>query len=242
MRVRLTAPRGEYARLRYLDTLHAALVNAWTACGASGAEVVGRSAENWSFGAVGSASTRGFTLKSVAIGSSAARLEPLLSRLPPEGVRKASVNGDEIDLSTWDKRVEELPVVAEPGADAALPAIMLSPLVVSVRGQKKRWHDDLTRIGDDLDKAVNFRLSRLTGRKVELRIEPDRLYLRANPKHSTLVRLRQTRGGAPAFVIGTMCPLVLRGAVEDLRAAWALGIGEKNRYGFGCIGYAGGRP
>ena len=242
MRIRLTAPRGEYARLRFLDSLHAALVNAWTACGATGAQVVGRDADNWSFGAVGSASARGFVLKSVVVGADGPKLEPLLARLAPETVRKASANGDKIDLAVWDKAVEELPVVAEPGAEAALPAIMLSPLALSVRGKKGRWHDNLISAGPDLEQAVNFRLSRLAGRPVALKIEPDRLYVRANPKHSVLVRLRETPGGAPAFVIGTMCPLTLRGAIEDLRAAWTLGIGEKNRYGFGCVGHAGGRP
>ena len=241
MRVRLTAPRGEYGRVRFLDTVHAALINAWTACGASGDDVVGRQAENWSFGSIGTATSRRFLLKSVVVGANGGRLEPLLARLAPEAARKRSINGDELDLSIWDKTVEDLPVVAKPGETVALPAIMLSPLALSVRGQKGRWHDDLTKVGDDLEEAVNVRLSRLTGRTVGLSIEPDRLYLRANPKHSTLVRLRKTPGGDPAFVIGTMCPLILRGTVEDLQAAWELGIGEKNRYGFGCIGYAGGR-
>ena len=241
MRIRLTAPRGGYARVRFLDTVHAALVNAWTACGASGGDVVGHDAENWSFGSVGTATARGFVLRAVVVGTNGGRLEPLLARLTPEAARKRSVNGDEMDMSAWDKTVEELPVVAGPGEAAALPAIMLSPLALSVRGRKGRWHDDLTTAGADLEEAVNARLSRLTGRAVGLKVEPDRLYLRANPKHSTLVRLRRTPSGSPAFVIGVMCPLTLRGAIGDLRAAWQLGIGEKNRYGFGCIGYAGGR-
>ncbi|MCY4355135.1 MAG: hypothetical protein OXC09_10205 [Truepera sp.] len=116
---------------------------------------------------------------------------------------------------------------------------MLSPLVLSVRGRKGRWHDDLMKVGTDLEDAVNFRLSRLTGRDVKLKVEPDRLYLRANPRHSTLVRTRAVRGGRPAFVIGLMCPLSISGRYDDLHSAWTLGIGEKNRYGFGCIGYAG---
>lgn len=154
-------------------------------------------------------------------------------------MRKESANGDVMDLATWDLTVEELPVVREPEGAATLPAIMLSPLALSVRGQKGRWHDDLAKVGRNLEEAVSFRLSRLTARDVRLEIEPDRLYLRANPKHSTLVRTRSVRGGKPAFVIGTMCPLSIRGRLEDLRSAWALGIGEKNRYGFGCIGFAG---
>lgn len=240
MRVRLTAPRGECARFRYVDSLHGALVNAWIVCGARGTDVVGFDAGNWSFGAVGRTTSKGFVLKSVVVGAEGAPLEPLLGQLLPEAVRKTSTNGDVVDLSAWDRTVEELPVTCWPGETAVLPALMLSPLVVSVRGEKGRWHDDLTKVGSVLCEAVNFRLSRLTGRDVTLKLDPDRLYLRANPKHSTLVRTRAVRGGKPAFVIGMMCPLSISGRLDDLRSAWVLGIGEKNRYGFGCIGHAGG--
>ena len=241
MRVRLTAPRGERARFHYLDSLHGALVNAWTTCGARGPDVVGRDAGNWSFGAVGTATPRGFVLKSVVVGAEGAPLEPVLSGILPETVRKVSTNGDVVDLSAWDKTIEELPIVCGPGESATLPVIMLSPLALSVRGQKKRWHDDLTKAGADLEEAVNFRLSRLTGRDVKLKLEPDKLYLRANPEHSTLVRTRAIPGRKPAFVIGMMCPLSISGQLDDLRSAWAIGIGEKNRYGFGCIGHARGK-
>ena len=241
MRVRLTAPRGERARFHYLDSLHGALVNAWTTYGARGPDVVGRDAGNWSFGAVGTATPRGFVLKSVVVGAEGAPLEPVLSGILPEAVRKVSTNGDVVDLSAWDKTIEELPIVCGPGESATLPVIMLSPLALSVRGQKKRWHDDLTKAGADLEEAVNFRLSRLTGRDVKLKLEPDKLYLRANPEHSTLVRTRAIPGRKPAFVIGMMCPLSISGQLDDLRSAWAIGIGEKNRYGFGCIGHARGK-
>ena len=240
MRVRFSAPRGERARFRFLDSLHGALVNAWTTCGAPGEAVVGREAGNWSFGAVGTATPRGFVLKAVVVGTEGELLEPVLKNLIPEAVRKRSVNGDVVDLAAWDAVSEELPVVCEPGNHATLPAIMLSPLALSVRGQKGRWHDDLAKTGSHLEAAVNVRLSRLTGRNVTLKVEPDRLYLRANPRHSMMVRTRAVNGDKPAFVIGTMCPLTLNGRIEDLNSAWSLGIGEKNRCGFGCIGHAGG--
>ena len=238
MRVRLTAPRGAYVRLRYLDSIHGALVNAWCACGVRGTDVVGRDAGNWSFGAIGSATATGFVLRSLVVGAEGT-LESPLRQLIPETIRKSSSNGDTVDLSSWDVAGDDLPLVRQPGQIASLGVIMLSPLAVSVRGRKGRWHDDLNETGPDLEHAVNFRLSRLTGRDVRLTIAPDRLYLKANPKHSTLVRTRAVRGAKPSFVIGMMCPLLISGLLEDLRSAWVLGIGEKNRYGFGCIGYAG---
>ncbi len=239
MRLRLTAPKGEAARARYLDSVHGALVNAWTACGARGEDVVGAAAGNWSFGAVGAATPGGFFLRSLVIGAEGGPLEATLARIVPEAVRKTSMNGDVIDLAAWSICREHLPVVGGPDDLATLPAILLSPLVLSVRGKKGRWHDDLGAAGSNVEAAINFRLSRLAGRATNLTVSPDKLYLRANPRHSTRVRVRAVRGRAPAFVVGMLCPLVISGPVRDLRTAWALGIGEKNRYGFGCIGHAG---
>ena len=180
-------------------------------------------------------------MKSLVIGAEGGPLEPTLGHLLPEAIRKTSMNGDDVNLSSWDRAIDELPVICGSGGVATLPGLMLSPLALSVRGQTGRWHDDLTKAKPDLEEAVNFRLSRLTGRDVTLKIAPDRLYLRANPKHSTLVRIRKVAHGKPAFVIGMMSPLAITGRLEDLSSAWSLGIGEKNRYGFGCIGYAGAR-
>ena len=240
MRIRLRAPRGVRTRVRFLDSVHGALVNAWKTAGARGADVVGPGAGNWSFGAVGRPTPAGLLVTSVTVGAEGGPLEPLLGRLTPRSIRKHSVNGDVVDFSAWRMEPEDLPVVAEPNQVVSLPVIMLSPLAISVRGAKGRWHPDLTKAGPELEPAINFRLSRLTGRRVDLRVEPDRLYLRANPHHSAMVRTRSVPGGRPAFVVGMMCPLVLTGRPADLRSAWALGIGEKNRYGFGCIGQVSG--
>lgn len=241
MRIRFIAPPTETARLQYLDTLHAAIVNAWSLCGIDSQVTVGRNAANWSFGAVGSLSNNGFSVKSLVIGAQGGPLESMIGRLAPEDIRKTSMNGDHVDLSSWRKSTEQLPIVRDTGFPESLPVLMLSPLAISVRGQSNQWHDNLKNTGINLEKAVNFRLSRLTGREVNLKIEPDKLYLRANPVHSIAVPIRKISNGMSVFVIGMMCPLVITGCVEDLKSAWDLGIGEKNRYGFGCIGYAGSR-
>ena len=145
MRIRLTAPQGARARVRYLDSMHGALVNAWTSCGASGTDVVGRDAGNWSFGAVGSATPAGFLMKSLVVGAEGGVLESVLQRLAPETIRKSSANGDIVDLSAWELGRDDLPAVCQPGDFATLGAIMLSPLALSVRGRKGRWHDDLSK-------------------------------------------------------------------------------------------------
>lgn len=237
MRVIFSAPSGTRTTFRFLDSLHGAIINAWTEADIPADSVVGWNSENWSFGAVGNATSKGFRLKSVVIGAEG-NLEPVLRTLEASSLRKRSSNGDVLDLTSWRKSYEMFPVVGRPTNKCALPVVMLSPLAVSVRGRKGRWHHNVQELGSQLQEAVNHRLSRLAKRSVKLVIEPDQLYLRANPKHSTLVHTRSVGGGRKAFVIAMMFPMVIRGSIEDLRSAWCLGIGEKNRYGFGCIGHA----
>lgn len=87
-----------------------------------------------------------------------------------------------------------------------------------------------------LTEAINTRLSRLSGRAVHLEVVTDRLYLRANPKHSILIHLKRFPNGKTSFAIGMAAPLTLVGNDGDLRFAWYAGLGEKTRNGFGCIG------
>lgn len=234
MRVIFSSPTGDCVNFRFLDSLHGTIINAWTAAGASPDSVIGMNSENWSFGAVGYATRRGFRLKSLVIGVEG-QLEPFLNILEAASLFKRSMNGDTVDLTSWKKSYETFPLIPQSKDVCELPATMLSPLAISVRGQKGRWYQSYSELGTQLQDAVNYRLSRLTGRTTSLTLEPDQLYLRANPTHSTLVHTRAVRGGRDAFVIGMRFPMIIRGPVEDIKSAWSLGIGEKNRYGFGCI-------
>ena len=238
-RIRLTAPRETSVQIRYLDSVHAAIVNAWCAAGAHSQDVIGPAAQPWSFGSSGLVNRNRMVLKSLVIGAEGNALPGFLAHMTPNAISKESSNGDRVDLSGWEISVEPLPVLESISTVAAMPIIMLSPLAISVKGQKGRWHTDLKQLGQGLGQAVNTRLSRLTGRIINLNLEPDQLYLRANPRHSALVCTRSVPGKNPAFVLGMVCPMTISGSVEDLNTAWTLGIGEKNRYGFGCIGSAG---
>ncbi len=236
MRVIFSAPDDTTATFRFLDSLHGAIINAWISTGLSSDSVIGYNSGNWSFGAVGKATRKGFILKSVVVGAEG-KLEEALRSLEADSLRKQSINGDNINLSSWNKSPEMFPVIGETYEKYTLSAKLLSPLALSVRGKKGRWHQHYSEIGSQLQDAVNFRLSRLTGRTTSLVINPDKLYLKANPRHSHLVHTRAVRGGRDTFVVGMIFPLIISGSAEDLQSAWCLGIGEKNRYGFGCIRY-----
>jgi CRISPR-associated endoribonuclease Cas6 len=116
-----------------------------------------------------------------------------------------------------------------------LACLLLSPLVLQTKqGTNKQWCKDLRDL--DLSEIISRKLSAKAGRLIQLTIQPDSLYLRANPKHSVLVNLKQFPNGHKSFVIGMQAPLLIQGSEDDLRFAWYAGIGEKTRNGFGCLG------
>jgi len=234
-RIRITLPKRSGVDYNNLDMLHDALVNAWTTCGAVANDVIGPDAKIWHFAALGWRRNGGNRAHTLVIGTADPNLGKYLSRIDPAQIRHARVaTGEAVDFSAGTIEVDPDPFI--PGI-VSLGVVMLSPLVVSRREKgKRRW---ITHIVEtDLSAAVNKRLSRLTGRSVQLKVEPDRLYVRCNPKHDTLVPIKQLPDGRKSFVIGMRVPLVLQGIEEDLRLAWYGGIGEKNRFGFGCIGVA----
>ncbi len=234
-RVRITLPKRGGADYRNLDILHDALVNAWTAGGATAEEVIGPNARVWHFAALGWRRNGGNTAHTLVVGTPDPALGQRLARMDPGEIRHArAATGEAVDFSAAEVEIDPDPVA--PGM-TSIGVVMLSPLVVSRKENgKRRW---ATHINDvDPTAAVNARLSRLAAREVRLKVEPDHLYVRCNPKHDTLVPLKAFPDGRKSFVIGMRIPLVLQGNQEDLRLAWYAGIGEKNRSGFGCVGLA----
>lgn len=234
-RVRLRLPKGRYAAYRYLDLVHDALVNALTAAGADADQVLGSAALPWNFAALGHHRGHEGLVHSLVISTPSPILTKALACIDPASVRYArAATGELFDFTGAEPVLEPPPPLAD---RAALGVLALSPVAISDRTRPgKHWHTRLDAC--DLSAAVNARLTRLAGRTVALDIQPDSLYLRANPRHSVLVSTKGGPSGRPAFVIAMAAPLVLAGTREDLLLAWYSGIGEKTRNGFGCIGLA----
>lgn len=236
-RMRLSLPRGQEAIYRNLDLLHDALVEAWVAAGAASEAVVGRQARPWNFAALGGHRDSGNLVHTLVVSTPDRGLANHLTRFDPTRVKYGRAHTAEaVDFARATVLPDPDPVA--PG-QTALGVVMLSPLAISRedrKGSGLRWHNNVDDF--DLSAAVNKRLSRIAGRPTALALHPDRLYLRIQPHHDTLVRIKETRDGKSAFVIGMLLPFVLQGREEDLRLAWYAGIGEKNRNGFGAIGLA----
>ena len=236
-RIRLSLPKGAPATYRNLDIIHDSLVQAWIEAGAVPESVVGRQAGIWHFGVLGWRNKRENHAHTVVVGTSDDNLSRYLKKINPSAVcYSRALTAEHVDFSA--AQIFEDPDPVGPG-QSALGLVLLSPIAISRQAREKsipRWHTQLLEA--DLSLAVSHRLSRLTGRNVNLKISPDHLYLRAHPKHDTLVQTKEMENGKRAFVIGMRAPLVIQGSEEDLRLAWYAGIGEKNRNGFGCIGLA----
>ena len=239
-RIRLSAPGGASVRFKYRDSVHAALVAGLTAAGADAARLIGAAAAPWTFATASRAREGGQKVAwAITVSSPDAELAAAIGRLDPAAAMVRSCNGDVIDLAGWTVSDEEDPVL--PGT-TALGVIARAPIAVSrrraARDNGQRWHASFADC--DLGAAASARLSALAGRPVSLRVAADPLYLRANPEHAVSVKIRRTAGGRDITVRGLEAPLAIEGSEEDLRLAWYAGIGEKTRYGFGCLGLAGG--
>lgn len=235
LRVRLGLPTGRHAIYRHLDIVHDAVVNALLAAEVPSEHVVGPGALPWNFAALGHHRGHEGLVHTLVVSTPSPILAQALSRLDPAAVRYArALTGELFDFSGADLEPESPPLLPK---QAVLGVLTLSPIAISDPSKpRKRWHTRLDAC--DLSAAVNARLGRLAGRNVALDVQPDSLYLRANPRHSVLVSTKGGKDGRSAFVIAMEAPLVLAGSREDLLFAWYAGIGEKTRNGFGCIGLA----
>lgn len=233
-RIRIILPKGRAAEYHFQDILHDGLVNGLTAAGVPAETLVGPEAGLWHFAALGWRNRSACRVHTLVVGAVHPQIAEALERLRPEDVAHARARtGETVDFSAAEIQPDPDPVAH---GQNALGAVMLSPLAISRRNGSRRWHTDMTEA--DMGAAISARLTRLAGRPVRLRAEPDRLYLRTRPRHDALVPTKRLKGGKRAFVIGMRAPLVLAGDAEDLRLAWFGGIGEKNRNGFGCVGLA----
>jgi len=237
LRIRISLPGRASVAYRNLDMLHDALVNAWIESGATPSQVLGPNADIWHFGVLGWHRAAENRVHTLVVGTPTTTLADCLKKMDPASVKHARASTGEVVDFTGAKFIDDPDPIA-PGQNV-IGSVMLSPLAISRRSEtanRRRWHTDMNTT--NLSAAVSSRLSRLTGRTVALQITPDHLYLRANPKHDTLVQMKEMNKHRRSFVIGMRAPLVIQGSEEDLRLVWYAGIGEKNRNGFGCIGLA----
>jgi len=233
LRIRIQLPTRQTQSYSHYDLIHDALINAWLKTGASAEHVIGHKAALWNFAALGHhQNNRGF-VHSLIVSTSDAELALSLSKMQAEHIQKTRQHSQEkISFANAKISLEADPI---PPHEGIMSLLMLSPLAIRNKTHaKKHWYSNLNDVA--LSDAINYRLSKLAQRPIDLMAQVDMLYLRANPKHSVYVNLKHYANGQRDFVIGMQAPLILAGCEADLRFAWYTGLGEKTRNGFGCIG------
>ena len=236
-RIRISLPKRISVTYRNLDIIHDALIQAWLDAGAASESVIGQHAGIWHFGVLGWRKGKENHAHTLVVGTPDDALSSNLKEMDPSTICYSRTSTAEMVNFSGAEIREDLDPVGS--GQSAIGVVLLSPIAISRRINEKNaphWHNQLAEV--DLSCAVSHRLSRLTGKPVDLMISPDHLYLRAHPNHDTLVQTKEMKNGKRAYVIGMRAPLVIQGSEDDLRLAWYAGIGEKNRNGFGCIGLA----
>lgn len=227
-RVRMDLPRPLH--VRYLDSVHAALVAGLRAAGLDGEQVVGRQAAPWTF-AISGRSFRGGAIRvsGVTLSTPDPRLSEAMMRLDGTAMRHRSSNGDVVDMGGATLRSLALPLVPN---QEQVAIGFASPFLLSERSDAKKAYAR-SLAGRDLSAAFSAGLSRRLGREVRLRVEQDRLSALTEGAEPVLVRVRRT-GSRDLILPALSAVLTLNGPAADLRDAYLAGLGEKTRYGFGC--------
>lgn len=232
LRIKLTLPYPIPAQTySHQDLIHDAIINGLEATGYHVSYLIGASARLWTFAPIGwHRGHQGF-VHSLVISTPDYDLALALTRLKPEHITQRRWNEETLNFAGAYLSIEPDPLLPH---QTQLACLLLSPLVLQTKQSTgKQWCKDLREL--DLSEIISRKLSVKAGRPIQLTVQPDTLYLRANPKHSVLINLKHFPNGHKSFVIGMQAPLLLEGSEEDLRFAWYAGIGEKTRNGFGCL-------
>ena len=227
-RVTLQLPRP--LRVRYLDSVHAALVTGLRMAGVEGDRIIGPDAAPWTF-AISGRCFRGGTIQfgAVTLSTSDPTLGEAMLRIDPATVRAWSSNGDVVDLAGAALQPVAIPLMPDQDRIAVGFA---SPFLVSEHGSAKKVYARALA-GLDLSAAFSAGLSRRLRREARLHVAQDRLSALTEGAAPVLVRVRRT-GSRDLILPALSTVLTLSGRPADLRDAYLAGLGEKTRYGFGC--------
>ncbi len=222
---------GRWPDFRYLDSVHAALLQGFVSAGVPGDFVTGHTAESWTFACLGPIRRGGLRkLSKVLVSSASDRLSEALEKLDPAQIRKTSSNGDVINLE--DARIRSVDHAPVSGTHEF--CVSFASRFALTREKSARSKTEFVRSTKDTDfsRALKVNLDRRAGRTLDLEIAIDPLTL-ATEGHSVPVPLRRS-GDRRILIPAFNMPVTLRGNPDDLRWAFFAGIGAKTRLGFGC--------
>lgn len=229
MRIYLDLSRAPQ-RLRYQDSMNAAIVAALAEAGVASKDMVGRDAHPWTFGMSGQARPGGHSaVTGLTISTPSEVLAAALMKIRPEWIRVNSSNGDRIDCAGARRHLGR--VLAAGVSEVAI--FFASPILIKPFGgdAKTEWVEDFGAL--DFDAALRRSLERRAGREMDISFAADPLTLAVGVT-KRLVHLRKAAAGRKVIVPAFSLPLTMRGEPADVRFAYLAGLGAKTRAGFGC--------
>lgn len=215
---------------RFVDAVHAAIIQGLTGCGVPPARLIGASAAPWTFG-VGGFRLRGLsTIKTLTISTTEAEVGAALRTMEPSAMNRSAFEPP-LHFSSARKTLPSKPTF---GPEALF--YFASPFVVSTgpKTERTKTRHATALAGIDLSAAFSRGLSRRLGREAKLEVAVDPLTLWTNGAQPRIVPVRRTPGRKDIYFPAFALPLTVRGNPEDIEAAYFAGLGEKTRYGFGC--------
>lgn len=218
-------------QFRFLDSIHGAIVEGLVHAGVSGDQVVGTMAHPWTFACFGWTRRGGLrTLSRLLVSSASETISAAFGKFDPAVIRKASTNGDVINLEGARIRPEtHAPVPGTCEYCVFFPGRFALPRLKATRSTTEYAR---STADTDFPAALKAGLDRRSGRNLDLEVAIDPLTL-ATQGHAVPVALRKSgerRILIPAFDM----PVTLRGNPDDLAWAYHAGLGAKTRQGFGC--------
>lgn len=192
----------------------------------------------WGFGVIArslkvAGSGRRYGIEAIHLGSSDPVIARAIAALQPDDlVLDQAMPGWELDLRCAEIVDEpDLPVGVE-----ALNGYCISPIRVT-RPLGNGRHEDVIQISDDYQDLLNRTMSRRFGRPFQLRLLPDRVYVRSRGGEISAGFAIKTRpNGAVVVKRGVALPFTLVGPTADVMDAWYAGLGRTTALGFGLLG------
>lgn len=192
----------------------------------------------WGFGVIAhplkvAGPSRRYGIEAIHLGSSDPAIARAIAALIPEDlVLDDAMSGWELDLRFAELRDEpDLPTGVE-----ALHGYCISPIRVT-RPLGNGHHEDLTQLTDDYQDLLNRTMSQRFGRPFQLRLLPDRVYVRSRGGQISAGFAIKTRpNGAVVVKRGIALPFSLVGPAADIGDAWYSGLGRTTALGFGLLG------
>jgi CRISPR-associated endoribonuclease Cas6 len=171
-------------------------------------------------------------LQRVIVGSSDPDIAAILGQIQPQNL----LEPNQVEGAGLDLRMATI-YAASPWLETeAASFYCISPIRVTENHPDQKSYASYLETGPKLNQLLNRTMQARFGRKFDLTLIPDSLYVRSQGGEVSASMAIKTRpDGKPIIIKGLNIPFILTGAAEDLHDVWYSGLGRSTARGFGCV-------